>query len=408
MSRLKFEITYNDPDSKARLGRLTTANGGKVDTPAFVPVGTQATVKTLSSRDLEDLNVEIIISNTYHLHLRPGEALVDEMGGLHDFMNWRGIIMTDSGGFQVFSLGASIEHGVGKVASIFPDEDGEEKVITRNKKGDPLVKLTEKGAQFRSHIDGSLRELTPESVVDIQRKLNSDIMLVLDECTSPLHDFEYTARALERTHRWAARALTHYIKSGSDQAIFGIIQGGAWEDLRVKSATQIGGMPFDGFAIGGSLGRSKQDMYDILKWIEPILPPDRPRHLLGIGDMADIFEIVPYGVDTFDCVLPTRYARHKMALVKGKPNFRLKLANAIFKDDPQPLEPGCECPTCDRGYTRSYIHHLFKAGETLAGHLVTIHNIHFMMNLMKIIREAIAGSRYNEVKEEWLSGADLL
>lgn len=402
MPRLTFEILQQDKLSRARLGRLATPNG-EVMTPEFVPVGTQATVKTLSSEDIERLGVQIIISNTYHLHLRPGEDVVRQMGGLHEFMKWRGVIMTDSGGFQVFSLGASIEHGVGKVASIFPDEDGQPQVVTRSKKGEPLVSLTEEGAAFRSHLDGSRKMLTPENVIDIQSALGSDIMLVLDECTSPMHDYEYTRRALERTHRWAARAVSHRERHHTEswQSMYGIVQGGAWEDLRRKSAGFIGALPFEGFAIGGSLGRSKQDMYDILDWVNPLLPEERPRHLLGIGDVQDIFEIVSRGVDTFDCVLPTRYARHRMALARREKGFRLKLANAAMRDDPRPIEEGCACPTCARGYSRSYLHHLFKAGETVAGHLVSLHNIHFLMQMMREVREAIREGRFAEFVLQW-------
>jgi len=400
MSALKFDIQYEDPNSLARIGRLETLHG-VVETPTFIPVGTQATVKTMKPGDINALDIPMIICNTYHLHLRPGADLVAEMGGLQKFMGWDGVTMTDSGGFQVFSLGASIEHGVGKVASIFPGDEGK-KLDRHTPKGQSRVKLTEEGAHFRSHIDGSKHLFTPENTIDIQHKLGSDIILVLDECTSPFHDYEYTSNSLELTHRWAKRALKHFQSLNiKDQSIYGIIQGGALEDLREKSATFIGEMDFHGIGIGGTLGESKSDIYRVLDWTTPFLPREKPRHLLGIGEIDNIFDIVERGVDTFDCVTPTRYGRYGNALLKGENKYRLDVTAAKCKKDPNPINPECECTTC-KTHSRAYLNHLFHAKEPLAGHLVTIHNLYTLMNLMKDVRKAIADGTLNDLKAQWL------
>jgi len=400
MSAFRFEILQKDSHSHTRLGRLHTPHGS-VDTPAFVPVGTQATVKTLKPSDIERLGIPMIIANTYHLHLRPGEEQVAKLGGLQRFMGWNGVIMTDSGGFQVFSLGASLEHGVGKVASIFPEEEDLGNHLSAPK-GQSLVKLTEEGAHFRSHIDGSPQLFTPESVIDIQHKLGSDVMLVLDECTSPLHDYEYTRNSLALTHRWALRGLERYRQLGiKDQALYGILQGGAHQDLRHDSARFIGGLDFHGIAIGGTLGKTKQDIYRVLEWTVPHLPPEKPRHLLGIGEIDNVFDIVSRGVDTFDCVTPTRYGRYGNALLRGERKFRLDLGNAKCAADPNPIDPRCACSTCCT-HSRAYLHHLFDAGEPLAGHLVTIHNLHTLMELMRDVRRAIADGTLGQLKLEWL------
>lgn len=400
MSPLRFERLYQSPTCQARLGRIHTPHG-VVDTPTFVPVGTQATVKTLKPQDIEQLDISMIIANTYHLHLRPGADLIAEVGGLQRFMGWEGVVMTDSGGFQVFSLGASLEHGVGKVASIFPEEDDRGGHLQASK-GRSRVKLSEEGARFRSHIDGSAHTFTPENVIDIQHKLGSDIMLVLDECTSPFHTYEYTKDSLELTHRWAIRAWDRYRELEiNDQALYGIVQGGIYQDLREKSVNVIGEMDFAGFGIGGSLGKSKEDIYRVLAWTIPHLPPEKPRHLLGIGEIENIFDIVERGVDSFDCVTPTRYGRYGNALLRGQRKFRLDLTGAKCKEDPNPIDPDCACSTCQH-HSRAYLHHLFNANEPLAGHLVTLHNLHLMMNLMKQVRQAIPAGTLDDLKAAWL------
>lgn len=389
-----------ETEGRARRGRLSTPHGF-IETPAFVSVGTQASVRAMGPGDLRVTGTQVLIANTYHLHLRPGEDLIREMGGLHRFMGWDGPLMTDSGGFQIFSLGAGKEQGVGKIASIFPGgKDGGGHLSRAKKK--PLVRVNEEGAEFVSYLDGSGHRFTPEGVIGIQRKLGGDIILPLDECTSPLHDFDYTRRAMERTHRWALRSLEAFEKGGSGhQVLLGIVQGGAYRDLREESASFIGGLPFAGFAIGGSLGKSKKDMYRVLEWTVPLLPDDRPRHLLGVGTLEDVFEIVERGVDTFDCVVPTLMAGTGTLFSRGSEKYRMHIQNARFKTDPRPVEEGCRCPVC-RTHSRAYLRHLFTAGEPLGVQLAAVHNLFFMEALMADIREAVRGRRLAELKREWL------
>jgi len=403
MSRFTFTVTHRDQKTKARLGVYETPHG-TIKTPAFVAVGTQASVKAIAPDDLKTIGTQVIIANTYHLHLRPGEDLIDRMGGLHRFMSWNGPMMTDSGGFQVFSLGAGNEHGVGKIASIFPEEQDPGGHLHPAARGESLVKLSEEGVEFRSHIDGSKRKFTPESVIEIQRKLGSDIILVLDECTSPLHDYEYTRRAMERTHRWAKRALDAFQgKSAQDslQALYGIVQGGAYQDLRFESAKFIANLGFDGIAIGGSLGKSKREMHQVLEWTMPLLPPERPVHLLGIGTVEDIFEAVERGIDTFDCVAPTRQGRTGWLLCRESEDFQLNIYNSQYREDLNPIDSSCDCYTC-RHHSRAYLQHLFKAREPLAMRLATIHNLRFLEKLMEEVREAIADETLSKLKQEWL------
>lgn len=410
MNSLTLDFDVAERDGAARAGRLATPHG-VVETPAFVAVGTQAAVKAMTPEDLEAVGTQVIFANTYHLYLRPGKDIVAEMGGLHEFMQWHRPIMTDSGGFQVFSLGAGIEHGVGKVASVFPDENGQQ--APHQTAGDEsLVRVTEKGVHFRSHLDGSRHFFTPEKSIQIQRKLGADIILAFDECTSPLHDHEYTEEAMHRTHRWARRSLTAFRESeplhGYPQALYGIVQGGYYEDLRRESTAFIADLPVDGIAIGGSLGRTKVDMHQVLEWSVPLLPDKKPRHLLGIGEIPDIFEVVERGIDTFDCVAPTRFARNASLLARTLddeplPKFRINIRNARFKRDPEPIVPGCTCYTC-RNYSRAYVHHLFRAKELLAYRLATIHNLQFMHDLMDAIRAAIRVQRFAALKRAWLDG----
>ncbi|MFQ5795066.1 MAG: tRNA guanosine(34) transglycosylase Tgt [Candidatus Bipolaricaulia bacterium] len=401
---VSFEVTVNDRQTAARTGVLNTPHG-TVETPAFVAVATQATVKALTPDDLRGVSIQMTIANTYHLHLQPGEARVAGLGGLHRFMGWDGPMMTDSGGFQIFSLGAGKEHGVGKIASIFPEESGPGEPEPDSPKENSLVEIDEDGVEFRSHLDGSLHRFTPEGVIDIQRQLGADIILVLDECTSPLHDRAYTERAMERTHRWAVRTLQYYASQANrDQALFGIVQGGAFQDLRDSSAQFIGGLGFDGLAIGGSLGKSKRDMHRILEWTVPRLPERLPRHLLGIGEVEDIFEIVSRGIDTFDCAAPTRLARNGALFVRGEKKFRIQILNARFKDDPRPVAEGCRCYTC-RHLSRAYLHHLFNANELLSYRLASLHNLYFIESLVEEIREAIRAGWFSELRQRWLGHA---
>jgi queuine tRNA-ribosyltransferase len=377
-----------------------TTSQGVIETPAFVPVATQATVRAVSMDDLEQIGTQVIITNAYHLHLMPGEEVIRKMGGLHRFTGWRKPLITDSGGFQIFSLGAAKEHGVGKIASIFP-EDRDRGGHLRSKRRKQFVKIDEEGVEFTSYLDGSQHRFTPESVIQLEVKLGADIILVLDECTSPLHDYDYTMAAMERTHRWAVRALEEYRRiPGRDQAIFGIIQGGAYRDLREKSAEFIGSRAFHGFAVGGSLGKSKEEMHLVLNWTLPLLPHERPRHLLGIGTVEDVFDVVGQGVDLFDCVAPTRMARSGTVLARGAEGYRIHLLNAKYREDRQPIEESCSCQTCNR-YSRAYLRHLFAAKELTAERLATIHNLHFVEDLMSEIRKAIREKRFEAFRTEW-------
>jgi tRNA-guanine transglycosylase len=394
-----ISFTFQRPASAAgtggaRLGRLVTPHGA-IDTPAFIVVGTQAAVKSLQPHEVAALGAQAVLCNTYHLYLRPGPDLVAELGGLHQFMGWPGPMFTDSGGYQVFSLGFGREHGIGKIVGMFPDEDPRDRrTPPPAKAGSPakatgssqakLSRVDDDGVTFRSHIDGSTHRLTPESSIQIQEKLGADIILAFDEPTSPLHDEAYTARALARTHRWAERSLA--ARQRPDQALYGIVQGGAFQRLREESAAFIGGLPFDGYAIGGSLGTSKQDMDRVLDWSIPALADDKPRHMLGIGEPEDLFRCVERGIDTFDCVAPTRHARHGVLLTADGP---LTITKAAYREDDGPVDPDCACPTCQT-FTRAYLRHLFVAEELLAYTLATTHNLAFILGLMARIRAALA------------------
>ena len=401
---LSFEITSQDPTTRARTGILHTAHGD-IETPAFMPVATQASVKALTPHDLEAIGAQIIIANTYHLALRPGAEKIAELGGLHAFMNWQHPLMTDSGGFQVFSLGAAIRDGVGKIADIFPEE-GEQGTrrqgnretsphhsIIQSSKGVPLCKVDDDGVTFRSHLDGALMRLDPERSLQIQHQLGADFVVAFDECTSPLDSYEYTRAALARTHRWAERCLEQHAQTRRTyQAIWGIVQGGAYRDLREESARVIGRLPFDGLCIGGSLGKSKKEMHAILDWAISLLPDTQPRHLLGIGELQDIVEGVARGIDLFDCASPTRWARNGALLVSRDiaegAEQRINIGNARFAMDRAPIDPDCDCYTCQHS-SRAYIHHLHRARELIYYRLATIHNLRFMMRFMGEIREKI-------------------
>jgi queuine tRNA-ribosyltransferase len=347
-----FEVIAKDPHSNARLGMLKTPHG-EMETPVFMPVGTQATVKTLSQEDLEQIGFRLILSNTYHLYLRPGAEQIAELGGLHPFMSWNGAILTDSGGFQVFSLAA-------------------------------LRKLDENGVLFRSHIDGSEHLLTPEKSIEIQTLLGSDFMMAFDECPPYPATYDHVAQATDRTYRWAIRSKSAW--TNPEQSLFGIVQGGVHEELRRVSTEQITSLNLPGYAIGGvSVGEPIEEMYQITALTAPLLPEDRPRYLMGVGTPDDIRHAVAWGIDMFDCVLPTRLGRHGAVYTS---QGRLNLRNAQYAGSQQPIDPACDCAVCCR-YTLAYIHHLIRARETLAQRLATHHNLHFYHRLMQQIREEI-------------------
>jgi queuine tRNA-ribosyltransferase len=364
--KFKFELIKTDSETKARAGRVTTPHGA-FDTPHFMPVGTQATVKTLSAEDLTTLNAKIILSNTYHLYLRPGHQIVEEAGGLHSFMNWHGPILTDSGGFQVFSMAE-------------------------------LNKVTEQGVRFQSHIDGSRHFFTPELCIEVQNALGADIIMPLDECLPYPTEHERAKESLGLTLRWAERCKEAH--KNPAQALFGIVQGATYRDLRIECARELVEMDFPGYALGGlSVGETPRLMYEIVDYTTDELPPEKPRYLMGCGPPLDIFEAVERGIDMFDCVMPTRNARNA-SLMTSQGVVIIK--NAQYAKDFSPLDPECECLTC-RSYTRAYLRHLFKAREILAMRLATLHNLHFMLTLLVQIRDAILSDRYLEFKRSFLT-----
>lgn len=383
-----FDITHKDPNSYARTGRLTTPHG-TIDTPNFIFCGTKATVKGLSPMQLRAEQVDIILSNTYHLMLSPGADLVAEMGGLHKFMNWDGPMFTDSGGFQIFSLG----HG-----SVADEIKGKANRIREKS----ILKITEEGAEFRSYLDGRKWFLTPESSIDIQRKLGADLIVQLDECT-PYHvDKDYTARSMEMSCRWGDRSLAEWKrKDDGKQKMYGIVQGGVYPDLRKESCEWTKNSDFFATAIGGSLGSTKEQMYEVVAMCAPMIHPTRPVHLLGIGSFIDVFSNVLSGIDTFDCVSPTRIARHGWAMVKGAPKERLNIRNAKYVNDPDPVDSTCDCMAC-KNHSRSYIHHLFRVGELLGMQLLSIHNVATMTRLMRDVRKGIATGTLDQIKKEWV------
>lgn len=362
----EYTITATDPHTAARTGLFQTPHGALL-TPVFAPVGTQATVKTLTPRDLAELGATLVLANTYHLYLRPGPALIQDFGGLHSFMGWPGPLLTDSGGFQVFSLAL-------------------------------MRKLDPDGVTFRSHIDGSLHRFTPESAIANQEALGADIIMCLDECADPL-DRRYNEEALRRTHAWAVRCKAAHRRA--DQALFGIVQGGIYPELRIESARTLRALDFPGYAIGGlSVGETKEQMYATLDITVPELPADRPRYLMGVGAPEDILEGVARGIDIFDCALPTRVARNGGLFTR---QGRLNLRNARYAADPLPVEPGCDCYCCQH-FSRAYLRHLFKAGEILGLYLATVHNVRFMFRLMDEIRSHIAAGTFASFRERFLAG----
>ena len=358
-----FSFDIQHLQGRSRAGVFHTPHGD-VLTPVFMPVGTQATVKAIPPRDLTELGASMVLANTYHLYLRPGDLLVARQGGLHKFMRWDGPILTDSGGFQVFSLSE-------------------------------MRKIDDDGVTFKSHLDGSMHRLTPEKSISIQQNLGSDVIMCFDECPPPT-DREYNVISMARTHAWAERCKTAHTRA--DQALFGIVQGGVFRELREESARAIGAMDFPGHGIGGlAVGETKQDMLATLEWMDAALPVEKPRYLMGVGEPIDLINGVARGMDLFDCVLPTRLARHGAAFTDvGRINMR----NKLYEEDEQPLNPGCACYAC-KTFTRAYIRHLLHVGEILGLYLMSLHNVHFLIQLMADIRQAIFDDRFDQFAADW-------
>jgi len=437
MAKFNFKILHQN--GNARVGQIETPHG-IVNTPCFTSVGTQASVKTLSSQDLWELGTELLFGNTYHLHLRPGEEVVKKMGGLSKFMSWNGPTFTDSGGFQVFSL-ANKKRGnrIGSSAlrshfefNEFSNASTPAKLGVRSPKAtlaktssyqntsraidysedynpsqQPLVKITEEGVKFRSYLVGSLHYFTPEESIIIQQDLGADLIIAFDDCPPYPSDHSHVQKAVERTHRWAVRSQGQHKKGKTGQALYGVIQGGVYEDLRKESAKFISDLNTEGIAIGGvAVGEGKKEMIDVLNWVTPILPREKPRHLLGVGEVDDIFEIIERGVDTFDCVIPTRMGRTGFAFISPeegniKNRFRIDITKAKWQTSKLGLDANCNCKVC-KNYTRGYISHLFRAQELLAYHLLSYHNTYFINNLTKQIRQAILDDNFKDLKGNWL------
>jgi len=375
---IEFEVIAVDSETKARAGVIKTPHGD-IPTPVFMPVGTQGTVKTMPWRDLIDFGVRIILSNTYHLYLRPGHELIARLGGLHKFIGWKRAILTDSGGFQVFSMAE-------------------------------LTKISDEGVRFQSIYDGGYHFFTPEKAVEVQFALRPDIMMSFDQCTSYPINFDDAKKAVERTSRWAKRGYEHWRRLIDNDknpetapSLFGIIQGSVYPELRKMSAEDILAIDFDGYAIGGlSVGEPKHEMFEMVSILEPMMPEDKPRYLMGVGKPEDIIQAVAMGMDMFDCVIPTRNARNGSVYTwAGK----MSLKASYYMDDPRPIDPNCQCYTC-RNYSRAYIRHLFSAGELLAPYLATHHSLYFFSEFMREIRQAIIENRFGEFMKDFLSSFD--
>lgn len=407
---LKFTVEKTLPGTLARAAVIETPHGS-IKTPAFVTVGTKATVKSLTPEMVKSLGGQVVLANTYHLYLEPGHEMVAKMGGLHTMMNWSGPTMTDSGGFQVFSLGAAFGEKVGKLANVGGKDahshaKKKEKPVTEDGyageslgQHEKLAKIDEEGVTFKSYRDGSEHRFTPEYSIEIQHAIGADMIFVFDECTSPAAPYEYQKAAWERTERWAKRCLEyHQSKENSErQALFGIVQGGRHEDLRKLSATKIGAMDFDGFGIGGSF--DKDDMFTAVRWVNEILPEGKPRHLLGIGEPLDLFDAVENGCDLFDCVLPTRLGRNGTLLTSSG---KIHISNKEYQTDLSPIEEGCGCYSC-KHYTKAYVAHLFRSQEMLAGTLASIHNLYFLVNLVDRMRAALLDGTFSDMKKEFFA-----
>ena len=384
-----FDIMFQDKDTRARVGVLNTPHGA-IETPNYIFCGTKATVKNVSPAQLYEAKTDIILSNTYHLMLQPGADLIEKMGGLHRFMNWNGPMLTDSGGFQVFSLGE------GTMAN---------EIKGKNSKGHDnknLISISEEGCIFKSYVDGRTIKLTPESAMDIQRKLGADLLMQFDECT-PYHvDKDYTARSMEMSIRWGDRCLTQFERHDNGaQAVYGIVQGGVYSDLRKFSAEYTKDRLFFGTAIGGCLGGTDEEMHTVVAASVPYIHDSRPVHFLGIGQIKDVFRFVRLGIDTFDCVIPTRLARHGTAFVKGQERETINLKNARYREDETPLDETIGIPASSE-FTKAYLHHLLKANELLATQIIAQHNIATMNMLMREVREAVKAGTLNDLEKEWL------
>jgi queuine tRNA-ribosyltransferase len=391
-----FTVGTQTPAGRARTGTLKLAHGS-VETPAFVPLATRGAVKGLEPRDVEALGYEMVLGNTFHLFLAPGPDTIGDLGGLNSFMRWERPIITDSGGFQVFSMG----HG-----TVADEIKGRRGSGTAGR----ILSIDEDGVSFRSYIDGQTRFLGPETSMEVQAALGSDIALVFDECT-PFHvTRDYTAQSTARTHRWLERCLRWHGEHGPRaQTVYGIVQGGVEQDLRIESAQTVAASGSDGIAVGGSLGQDKQQMYEVVSWSTAELErcaPERPRHLLGIGDVDDLIAGVELGIDTFDCAMPTRLGRHGVAVIPDPDGrWRVDLVKSSWRTSEQPILEGCPCPACAGGFSRAYLHHLLRAGELTALRLVTLHNLSFIARLMADLRAAIDAGRLDEVAKAFREGA---
>lgn len=424
----KFKILKKSDKSHARTGELKTAHG-VVKTPVFMPVGTVGAVKTVTPDELKDLGAEIILGNTYHLFLRPGHEYLDKFGGLHEFNKWNGPILTDSGGYQVFSLGARIQNDKSKIQNTKQNQnlnsENSSHIISSSKKnGESFVKITEEGIEFRSYLDGKKHFFTPERAIDVQLAIGSDIVMVLDVCTEYPATYKRAKQTMEITHRWAKRQIDYWNKLKKQgkigkKLLFGISQGSTYEDLRIESAKYISSLGFDGIAVGGvAVGENKQEIRKVMKWVAPYLDPKKPHYLMGIGDPDDLVDAVKYGFDMFDCVSPTRLARHGAFWDSYKKNLKLETRNlkpqaveqstlrerqvqdnvfckresilkAKYQNDKNVLVEGCGCYTCERGFSRAYLRHLIKENEILGLRLISIHNLYSIVNLVKNLRSDI-------------------
>lgn len=447
MSGFLFQFLHKDAQTNARSGIIHTPHGD-IQTPAFVPVGTQATVKSLTPDELTELGVELFFVNTYHAYLRPGIEVINKFSGLHKFMNWSGPLITDSGGFQVFSLGTKKFVNIAISESAVMDLEKFTRKLSKSeavksqvfpddyRPVSELVKIDEEGVTFTSHWDGSSHRFTPEFSMALQWDLGSDIHIAFDECAPYPTSHEYAKKAMERTHRWATRSLEFHKRQMSlrgappqagrrgnpliedifstPQALYGVIQGSVYKDLRIESAKFISSLDTDGIAIGGvAVGESKTEMKNVLDWVIPFLPRQKPRHLLGVGEIDDIFELVATGVDTFDCVQPTRLARAGILLLNSSNlsnlsnwsnssnKHQLDITKSAFSHDTAPIDPTCTCSTCTH-FSRAYLHHLFRVRELLGYRLATIHNLHLMQTLMRKVRQAISENRFLELKSHWV------
>ena len=422
-----FKIIKKDKESKARVGIIKTPHGD-IETPIFIPVGTQGSVKAVSPRDLREIDAQVVMANTYHLHLRPGEDVIKKLGGLSKWMSWNGVTMTDSGGFQVFSLGVGKEGGGVK---FLKEDDGKLKIEGRTLRMESrrlihsqqstfknlsstvyplssiephprLNKITEEGVTFQSHIDGSTHKLNPEISIQIQEKLGADLIVAFDDLESPKYSYEKTKESLELTNRWELRSKkAHRQKS---QLLYGVTHGGSFKDLRIESAKFVD-ENFDAIALGGA-HLSKKNLYEVVDWTVENISEQKPRHLLGIGEIDDIFEIIERGVDTFDCVIPTRIGRTGFFFISPpfgnvKNRFRTDIDKLQFRTDSKPLDVNCKCYTC-QNFSRAYISHLFRSRELLSYQLLSIHNVHFLVNLTKQIRNSILEDKFQSLKKKWV------